>query len=180
MTPTLSSLRLLLADGYDEFARRLGRRLGSADLAEEALQDTYIRLSRIDSDEPVRNPRAYIFRMAFNAAISRLRNEKRRLTVAEGAAFLDLLQQGADFEERTEIRSDLEMAQRALRAMSPRRQAIVKAAWVDEEPTRLIAERLDLSVRTIQNELKAAADGIAERLQQERAGDGHVHDPDEA
>lgn len=170
MNRALSSVRLLLAERYDEFVRQLGRRLGSVDLAEDALQDTYVRLSRLENEEQIRNPRAYIFRMAFNAAISRLRSETRRVTVAEGAALLDLLCEGEDFEQEAETRSELRMVEQVLREMPARRQAMFRASWVDEEPTRTIAERHDVSVRTVQMELKIAAEDIARRLGYERAG----------
>ena len=72
-------LRSLLADRYDDLKTRLSRRLGSSELASDALQDTYVRLGRTEISGPIRSPAAYLFRMAFNVAMDQKRIEKRRL-----------------------------------------------------------------------------------------------------
>jgi DNA-directed RNA polymerase specialized sigma24 family protein len=46
---SISSLRSLLLAEYVDFDRRLTRRLGSPDLASEALNETYLRLARMRS-----------------------------------------------------------------------------------------------------------------------------------
>ncbi|MEX7329343.1 RNA polymerase sigma factor, partial [Pseudomonas aeruginosa] len=56
-------LRSFLADRYDDLKQRLSRRLGSAELAGDALQDTYVRLGRAEVAGAVQSPAAYLFRM---------------------------------------------------------------------------------------------------------------------
>src|SRR3546814_19932593 len=81
---TWKTLRDVLVERYDDFARLLSRRLGSQDLAEDALQDTFLRLAREGELAPVRDPRGYLYRMAYNIAAHRSRTERRRRTVPEG------------------------------------------------------------------------------------------------
>ena len=61
---SISSLRTLLLAEYVDFDRRLTRRLGSPDLASEALNETYLRLEGMRELGPVRSPKAYLFRIA--------------------------------------------------------------------------------------------------------------------
>ncbi|MGY3587623.1 DNA-directed RNA polymerase specialized sigma24 family protein [Bradyrhizobium sp. USDA 4341] len=49
---SLTLIRRLLVERYDELKRRLARRLGSAELAGEALQDAWLRIARVDSTRP--------------------------------------------------------------------------------------------------------------------------------
>ncbi|UPT99666.1 RNA polymerase subunit sigma-70 [Bradyrhizobium barranii subsp. apii] len=87
---SISSLRTLLLAEYVDFDRRLTRRLGSSDLASEALNETYLRLEGMRELGPVRSPKAYLFRIALNIAADRRRAEKRRLTVDEVDALLEI------------------------------------------------------------------------------------------
>src|SRR3546814_8850809 len=100
---TWKTLRVVLGERYDDFARLLSRRLGSQDLAEDALQDTFLRLAREGELAPVRDPRGYLYRMAYNIAANRSRTERRRLTVAEADTLLDLIDEAPGPEHIAEI-----------------------------------------------------------------------------
>lgn len=167
MTPDSpwKALRTLLVERYDEFAQRLTRHLGSKDLANDALHDTFLRIAREGDLPPVRNPRGYLFRMAVNIAITRERSERRRIAIIDADALLEsIVDDGPLASEVVESRGDIQIVQRALAEMPPRRRAIFEAAWVEDIPHGEIAERHDLSLRMIQIELKTAAEHIAERL----------------
>ena len=47
-------------------SQRLTRRLGSADLAGEAIHEVFLRIERGGELGEVRNPQAYLYRMAAN------------------------------------------------------------------------------------------------------------------
>jgi RNA polymerase sigma-70 factor (ECF subfamily) len=70
-------LRLLLAH-YEELTGYLTRRLGSPGAAHDVVHDTYLRLQGLDAVPEIRNPRAYLFRVADNIALDRLRADGRR------------------------------------------------------------------------------------------------------
>jgi len=67
--PTKGVLRNLLLSSYEDLANWLTRRLGSQELAREALQETYLRLERGNEIGPVHSPKAYLLRTAINIAI---------------------------------------------------------------------------------------------------------------
>ncbi|MEM8988498.1 MAG: RNA polymerase sigma factor, partial [Pseudomonadota bacterium] len=49
-------------------------------LAEDIVQDTFIRFSRLEDASVVTHKRAFLYRMASNLSVDRLRQEKRRRT----------------------------------------------------------------------------------------------------
>ena len=61
----------------DELLRFLVARTGDADEAEDIVQDMWIRL-RASAIGPVANTRAYLYQMAHNLVIDRLRERERR------------------------------------------------------------------------------------------------------
>jgi RNA polymerase sigma factor (sigma-70 family) len=168
---TWKTLRAMLVERYDELSMSLSRHLGSKDLAEEALQDTFLRLARGGDVAPVRNPASYLYRTAFNLAISRTRSERRRLTVIEANSVLDAIDDQPTPAQVMEARSDLRVVQQTLAEMPPRRRAIFEAAWIEDVPHKEIAARHRLSLRMVQIELKHAADHVAERLAKSNIAD---------
>jgi len=157
----------LLVSGYDDLRRRLTRRLGSGELAGDALQDTFLRLKSPGELGPVRSPRAYLFRIAMRVAASRRIVERRRLTELETEALLAIADDAPDPSRVVEARSEIEALKRALRELPARRREIVLAACMEEIPHRAIAERFGVSVRTIQIELKQALAHCALRLERD-------------
>ncbi len=80
-----------LLGAYDELKRRLVRKLGSEELAGDALQDTWMRLSaRRDRLDAVQNPAAYLLRMAMNTVIDRQRADHRLLSLEEVDTLMDM------------------------------------------------------------------------------------------
>jgi RNA polymerase sigma factor (sigma-70 family) len=65
----------------------VGRRYGSTDLAADIVQDIYVRLYRVREPLASRSDaRAYLFRMASNAAIDHYKLEARRTVILQSAA----------------------------------------------------------------------------------------------
>ena len=76
-------LRDLLVLRYDEFRQRLRSRLGSRQLAEDALQETWLRVDAMRDSTAVRHPAAYLFRVALNVAEEQRRKQARVMTLDE-------------------------------------------------------------------------------------------------
>ena len=163
-----TALRRMFIDEYDELRRRLAVRLGSADAAGDALQDTFLQLAREGGRvETIHNPKGYLFRMAMNVANSRRRTERRRLSIVETQAIEAALETPDDRPgpaEVAEARSDLQLLRKVLDEMPQRRREMFLAALVDGASHRDLAERYGLSMRMIQIEMKKAGDLIAERF----------------
>lgn len=159
------ALKMLLAARYDDLKRLLSRRLGSLDAAGDVLHETYLRLERFDGLAPVANPGAYLLRMALNVASDHENARKRMVTAVEIDDLWRLGDDTIDPEAIMAARSELALFKAALSELSPRSQAILVAARVDEQPHDVIAERFGISTRMVQIELRHALEHCARRLE---------------
>lgn len=154
---SLALIRRLLVERYDELKRRLTRRLGSSDLAGEALQDAWLRIAQVDSVGMVRNPGNYVFGVAMNAARDRLRSaDSRALSAAEVDGLLEIADRAPDPEQMARARSDLRELEAILHELPPRRREILLAARLDQIPRQEIARRFGISLRLVEQELQRA------------------------
>lgn len=155
-TTTLGALRQLLLDRYDEIKAKLTHRVGSADLAGDALQDTWLRLTLGETLGSVRSLESYLFRTVFNMAQERRRSERRLLSAVEIQNLLFLIDESPDPEQAVEARSELEVLETILAELPPRRRAILLLARMDGLPRQEIADRLGISLRLVSKELHLA------------------------
>lgn len=167
---SISGLRSLLLAEYVDFDRRLTRRLGSPDLASEALNETFLRLSGMREIGPVRSPKAYLFRIALNIATDRRRAEKRRLTADEVDTLLEIPDDRPDAARVIEDRSEVEQLKRAIAELPERRRRVLMLSRIDGLPNREIAALLGVTVRTVETDLKQAVEHCADRLKRPTRG----------
>jgi RNA polymerase sigma-70 factor (ECF subfamily) len=160
-----ATLRDLLVQRYGQLKTLLSRKLGSSDLAGDALQDTWLRLENTEPLEAVRNPGAYLYRMAYHAAIDKQRAEVRRLSVGEVEAMLDLVSPEPGPAQIAEANSDLNELVRVLEQMPQRRRDILLAVRLDGLAQREVAERFGISLRLVELELKRAQEFCAEHIE---------------
>jgi RNA polymerase sigma factor (sigma-70 family) len=169
MTETsLPALRQLLLTRYDELKARLTQRLGSSELAADAVQDTWLRLHHAESIGSVISPVNYLFRIALNIARDRLVSERRYLTAVQIEQLLDVADESADPASVAETRSDLQLVERLITELPSRQREILVAARLDGLPRREIAERLGISLSLVEKELKLAHEYCAARRDQLR------------
>jgi RNA polymerase sigma-70 factor (ECF subfamily) len=154
--------RLLLR--YEAFKTLLTRRLGSAELAGDALQDTWLRLERGGESTPVRSADTYLLSIAVNLARDQRRSENRRLTTSEVEVLLDLVDDAPDPEQVAEARSDLGVLKMVMAELPARQRSILLAARLQGASRREIAERHGISQRFVQRELQEAQDYCAARM----------------
>ncbi|MFS2052696.1 RNA polymerase sigma factor [Variovorax sp. CT11-76] len=78
-----AALRTLFLARYAQFRKHLHMRLGSEDLANDALQETFLRVENSTVRSEVRYPSAYLFRIALNVAEDQRKSNARLLSVDE-------------------------------------------------------------------------------------------------
>lgn len=169
---TPASLRSLLVNRYGDLRKSLSRRLGSDDWADEALQDTFLKIDRVpqdsaDHDGPIRNPMAYLMRTALNTALNQRRAEKRRLSDVEIDDILNVPDDTPDSFRIMESRADVARFKTILIGLSPRARQILIAARLDGMTRPEIAERLGVSLSLVEKELRSAHEYCVRRF---RAG----------
>jgi RNA polymerase sigma factor (sigma-70 family) len=159
-------LRQLLVAGYTDLKRRLARRLGSAELASEALHETWLRLAPGQGDAAaIRRPHDYIFRVALNIASDRERAQRRRLSYSEVDALYHVADATLDAEQLVEARSELLALDRAVAELSPRQRAILIAVRLDGTSHAELARRFGISERMVDKDLRHALEHCADRLE---------------
>jgi RNA polymerase sigma factor (sigma-70 family) len=163
--PNITVLRDLAVADYSALDQRLTRRLGSADLAADVLQETYLRLAQTDRVGSVRSPKAYLFRIAVNIASDRRRAESRRLTTDEVDILLSVPDDQPDAERVIESRSEINLLKRAIAELPERRRRVLLWSRVEGLHHREIAKRIGVTVRTVETDLKQALEHCAQRLQ---------------
>jgi RNA polymerase sigma-70 factor, ECF subfamily len=154
--------------GYDELKSRLTRRLGSAELASEALQDAWLRLERSLPDSPIERPQSYLLRIAYNLGLRRSQRAWATLTLDDARTALNLADEAPDPARIVEARSDFETLKQAIAELSPRRRDILLASRLEDVPMHEVATRHGISQRMAERELKSALVHCAERLQRKR------------
>jgi RNA polymerase sigma-70 factor (ECF subfamily) len=157
-------LRRFLVGSYDDLRTRLTRRLGSAELASDALQETYLRLNSVMELAPVESPRPYLFRIATNIALKRIEADRRTVSLSDMKTALGIADETPSPERVAEARSEMERFQKALSELTPRRRDILLASRLEGIMLRDIAERMDISQRLVEIELKHALAHCALRL----------------
>lgn len=125
-------------------------RLHSSQDAKEVAQEAYVRLLELDRTGAVSFMRAYLFRIAGNLAVDRIRRQiVRRVAAAEEAHFLDEVDEAAAPERKFIAREELEEIGRRLGDLPPKcQQAFVMHAML-ERPVKEIAKEMDLTERMV-------------------------------
>lgn len=127
---------------------------GRADVAEDAVGEAFARAT-VRSAE-LRDPAAWLYRVAFNVANDELRRERR----ARGAA-------GDSVQQPPELSGVLE----ALKRVPPRERAVMALFYVVDLPVNDIAARLGIASATVRVHLMRGRRHLAALL-----GDGEVTD----
>lgn len=162
----LTIIRRLFVDRYDDLKARLTQRLGSADLAGDAMQDTWLRLARTESIGVVQSPRSYLFRIALNVAEDRRRMERRHVSAMEIENLLELPDHAPTAEQAMLARSDLQAFQAIVDELPERRRTIFLAARVGNVPRQEIADRLGISRQLVAKELRLALEHCLARYKE--------------
>ncbi|HEX3504686.1 MAG TPA: RNA polymerase sigma factor [Xanthobacteraceae bacterium] len=158
------ALRQAFAFAYDELRRRLTHRLGSVELASDALHDAWLRLDRAQSVGVVRSPTSYLLQIGFNAALKRRAADRRALGLADAGMALGIADETPDPEQAMIARSEVEALGRALAEMPPRRRDILLASRLEGLTMSEIAQQLGVSLRLAELELQHALAHCAQRL----------------
>lgn len=158
-------LRARLVENYGVLIKRLARRLGSIDFAYEALHETFLRLERVSDATAVKSPTDYIMRTAINVAKDRWKAPNNRaVAAAEIDALLDVSDEAPDPARIVEARLEIEAFKRALAELPARPREVLHSISIEGRSADEVARQLDVSVRTVESDLRKALKHCAEEL----------------
>ena len=161
-------LTRLVETHYEEIKGYIQRKTGSASAAADIVQETWLRAARHVSKLPD-NPLGYIYRTATNLLLDRQRHEKMRSRYF--ADSLELEEGECPRARPDEVAGQLEEMELLAQAVSdlPDKCRAVFLLYRGEELTaREIAERLDISVGTVEKHIAKAMQHCRQRLNQVR------------
>lgn len=147
-----AELLAALEQDYAALLIKLSAYLRSPDAAAEALHDTYVKLRSQPPIPKLRQPRAYLYRMAINLALNSRRKDIR--TIPKLMSEFEGLPDSAPDPERSVLAiREMEQMFAALHALAPRSRAIFLARWRDEKTNDEIAITLGIHKRSVQKNL---------------------------
>ncbi|WP_341021128.1 sigma-70 family RNA polymerase sigma factor [Brevundimonas diminuta] len=156
MSPTRADLKASLVARYTQLRDRLAARLGSQDLAGEALHETWLKLNDVHDDAPVADQEAYIYRAAINMASTLVAKHRRVLGGNEIEDILKIADDGPDPERIAIARSELAHVWKVLGELTPRQRHVFVESFTGAMNHNELAHHYGVSVRMIQIDLRNA------------------------
>ncbi|WP_409592335.1 sigma-70 family RNA polymerase sigma factor [Sphingobium sp.] len=147
-----------------ELLRFLVARTGNAAEAEDVLHDMWLRIGEGNSG-PVANPRAYLYRVAQNLVLDRLREKKRReirdrawMEMASGSDLrhADPVDPRADALEQMTAREEVARLASAIANLPPGARRAFQLHKVEGLPHGEVAERLGISKSGVEKHMAVA------------------------
>ena len=144
--------------------RSFAARTGSAERAEDVVQDLYVRLCGLSEAQAaeVRNPAAFLYRIGGNLLLDNLRSNRRTAArdkawaedAGERVGGITILDQPSP-EDAAWARLKLDQVSRALEGVAPKAREAFRLHRLDGLTHGQIAERLGVSVSSVEKYLSA-------------------------
>ena len=132
------------------------RRTGSAQVAADLTQESFLRLARLDSGEKIDNLPAFLFTIASNLVRDHQRQAIRRERVEAGEPSEDLPCSSPSAVDQLSAIQEQTLMHDAIAALPEATRNIFLLYHVDECSYREIAERLAISPRSVEYQLRRA------------------------
>lgn len=154
-----------------DLVRFFSGRLGSAEAAEDLVQDIYLRLSTREGEEEVQNPGAYLYRLGSNLMLDRLRGERR--SAARDQAWReshrslsgpDEIEEAPDAEATLEARQRLAAVVAAVRELGPQTQRVFRLHKLEGLSHSETAAHLGISRSAVEKHMISALKHLARRV----------------
>ncbi len=142
---------------YDELKAFILRKVGCPAMAADVLQDMWVRLAVQEPPEPIHNPRAYLYRVAANLAVDRLRQESSRAKFIVVAGAPETVPSAAPDADRILAgREEFEILCAGIRELPEKCRRVFLLYRADGLTMRQIAARLDISEKTVEKHIARA------------------------
>lgn len=152
--------------------RFIRRNVRDTNEAADLLQDVYSAMIKVAQQSPPDNSAAYLFRVARNTLINHAR--RSQIVSFEQISDLDSLPLDIDFdatERHLSARDELRRAHAGLSLLPPRCREVVRLRKVEGLTTREAADRLGVTLDTIERQLSLGIRAMADFM---LGGDGKI------
>lgn len=165
--PHISKAKLLtiFTQSYDDLKQFITRKFGCASLADEVVQETWLRLHSTSHSEPVKQPRSYLFRVASNLAVDRLRSEQsQRRYISDEPVPENLASEVPSPSQILDYEQRLHILQQAIEELPPRCREVFLLHKFKEMTHKEIASQLDISRNMVEKHMIRALAHCRKRL----------------
>ena len=152
---------------WHDLRGHLSRRVGSRDLAEEALQETWLRLAGMGQARPeVRDCHAFLLRIAGNIAIDLLRRERRHAArqISDEVVLCEIADAAPSPEAYALHRDELRVLVGALAELAPKPRTALLLSRCDGRTHAEVAAHLKVSESMVAKYLVLALRHCRDRL----------------
>lgn len=150
VSPNSNHLLTVFQEHYGDLLAFLARRLGNVEKAADVAQDTYLRLAGLSDTAQILEPRAFVFRVAGNLAIDRLRQEQRRSALQADDALDEALCDPMASPERSFLAAEaIEQLDKALQLLPSNARLALLLNRLEGMTHAQIATRLGVSESSV-------------------------------
>jgi RNA polymerase sigma-70 factor, ECF subfamily len=142
----------------------VAKSLGNITLADDIVQEVYLRLLRLPSAPPAGHAKPYLFRMATNLMIDHWRRHQREVKA------INVAEEPESVSRDPSMRLDVD---RVFVRLNPRERQLMWLAYVECATHREIGEALGLSAKSIRVLLFRARQKLARLLREHGWKAGH-------
>ncbi|WP_421525223.1 RNA polymerase sigma factor [Pseudomonas yamanorum] len=151
-----SQIARLFAEQKKALEAFVTRRTGSAQVAADLTQESFLRLARLDSGEKIDNLPAFLFTIASNLVRDHQRQAIRRERLDAGEPSEELPCSNPSADEQLAAYQQEQLMQDAILALPEATRQIFLLYHVDELSYREIGERLSITPRSVEYQLRRA------------------------
>ena len=171
--PHVDLLRAYLAKRAD-LIRYFTGRLRSREAAEDLIQDLFVRVQALEPAETIENTSAYLFRLANNLMLDRLRSGQRTVVRedawrrTQGAEFAgqDVMDEASP-EQAAAARERLRRTLDAIQGLPPRTRQAFQLHRLEGLSQEQTAQALGVSRKTVEKQVSAALKQLLAKLRRE-------------
>lgn len=157
-------VELLFRKYYAPLCKSLYRMLRDATFAEDIVQEVFIKVwEKRESLEMNEAMQAYLYRSCYNAALNFLKTQKQSTDIDS----LEIPVAGGETAEKTLNLHETEaQIRKAIEALPPKTQMVFTLSRFEELSYKEIAERLDISVKSVEKHMGIALQRLRENLKE--------------
>ncbi|MGV3504712.1 MAG: RNA polymerase sigma-70 factor [Adhaeribacter sp.] len=161
-------VELLFRQYYAGLCKSLYRTLRDASLAEDIVQEVFVKVwdmrhsLRLDEAIP-----AYLYRSCYHAALNFLKSRKPQTDLG---SLEDLVPGTHTAEQNLGLQETENQVQRAIEALPPKTRLVFSLSRFEELSYKEIADRLEISVKSVEKHMGIALQRLRENLREYLVG----------
>lgn len=154
----------MFLSNYTDLLKYVTRRLGKASDANDVVHDTFFRIRSLTVEAEIKNPKAYLFRVANSQMIDYLRRGRSRERYIIADSSYDAVDGRPSPERSADYKGRLELLQRAIANLPARQKEVFLMHKFDGLRHAEIAVRLNISRSAVEKLLIKAMANLRDAL----------------